>query len=104
MRRVVVHSLDEARAALSQAGEVTIETPPGAAALHGIGWWREILDILAEEFPGRTFTAILDCAGLPGLAMAAIRDGIPAIRFAGTAAVTEKIAALAEAAGVRLVR
>lgn len=87
-----IRSLDEARAAFAQPGPVSIEAEAGLA---GIGWWREMLTILKAEFPGRAFTAVLDCGDRTGLALAAIRDGIPCIRVDARPDVLAKIQAIA---------
>ncbi len=54
------------------------------------------------DSPSVKITAILDCADLPGCAQAAIRAGVPDIRFTGSPEMTAKLAAIAAAAGVRL--
>jgi hypothetical protein len=97
---VTVHTLAQARRALEQARRrsesVILESPPGAAGWQGIGWWRAMLDRLAGEFPDLAFGSVLDCADCPGLALAALRAGIPAVRLA---AGEEILAALADIAG-----
>lgn len=98
---MIVASLEEARAALA-AGATKLESPPGAAGHQGIGWWREMLAVLATEFA--PFDSVLDCGPFPGLALAAIRDGIPCIRVDAPAGTRAKIAAIAEQAGVRVVQ
>ncbi len=98
---MIVASLEEARAALA-AGATMLESPPGAAGHHGIGWWREVLAVLAAEF-GR-FDSVLDCGPFPGLALAAIRDGIPCIRVDAAPETVAKIRAIADQAGVRVVQ
>lgn len=82
---IIVRSLDEARAALAAAEgkPCRLHSPPGAAGQHGIGWWLALVRILGEEFPGRPFEAVLDCGDAPGLALAAIRAGVPLIRVEG---------------------
>ncbi|ARJ65094.1 hypothetical protein WV31_05155 [Magnetospirillum sp. ME-1] len=85
MSAVVVHCLDQARAALADAKAdrpVSLISPPGTAGFQGIGWWRALCRILRDEFPDHTVETVLDCGESPGLALAAIRAGIPAIRVA----------------------
>lgn len=96
---VTVRSLDEARAALAAAdGEpCRLHSPPGAAGQHGVGWWLALVRILGEEFPGRPFEAVLDCGDAPGLALAAIRAGVPLVRVEGIT--PEARAGLADIAG-----
>lgn len=86
MTPVVVHSLDQARAALADANAdqpVSLVSPPGAAGFQGIGWWRALTRALAEEFPDHTIEAALDCGDAPGLALAALRAGVPLVRVDG---------------------
>lgn len=99
---MVVRSLDEARAALAVGKSEGIESPYGAAGLHGIGWWREMLGILRAEFGD--FPSVLDCADAPGLALAAIRDGIPCIRLDAEDEVFAKVKAIGDAAGTTVLR
>lgn len=71
-------------AALSQGGEaITLESPPGAAGHHGIGWWLALIRILRQERPLAEFEAVLDCGDSPGLALEAIEAGVPIIRVGG---------------------
>ncbi len=97
---VRIHCLDHGRAALAAAREcgrpLTLESPAGAALWQGIGWWREVVAILAAEFPGLAFTAVLDCADAPGAALAALGAGFTAVRVAAPAPVLARLAAIAE--------
>jgi hypothetical protein len=85
---VTVHGLDQARATLRAAEldrPVRLQSPFGAAGQHGIGWWLALTRILADEFPGREIEAVLDCGDSPGLALAALRAGVPLVRVGGLA-------------------
>jgi hypothetical protein len=64
---VVVHGLDQARAALRPGLPVTLLSARGAALYAGCGWWRALTEGAAHH--------ILDCADAPGHAMAALRIG-----------------------------
>lgn len=97
MTRLVVRSLAEARAALANGAPVTLV---GEAGLAGIGWWREMLRLLHEEFTG--FEAVLDCGPAPGLALAALRAGIPHIEVEASPEVLEKLQAIAAQLGARV--
>ena len=105
---VIVHALEHARAALAAAADVgvpvTLASAPDAAGYAGVLWFRALLREATEEYPGVAATGLLDCGDRPGYALAAIRLGLPLVRFAGPAAVAEKLAAIAEAEGVRMVR
>lgn len=76
--RVVIHDLEQGRAALAAASGRPVElvSPPGAALFHGVGWWKALAAILRAEFPDASFTARLDCGPAPGLALAALRVGV----------------------------
>ncbi len=86
-RRIVIHCLAHARAALGAAANagvgVTLESPAAAAGYQGIGWWRELLALATGEFPALDFDAVLDCGAAPGHALAALRGGIKAVRLRG---------------------
>ena len=77
--RIVVHSLDHARAAVAAAAAlgtgVTLVSAPGAGAYVGPGWFRAMVDEAAAGFPGTPVTAVIDCGDEPGTALAALRAG-----------------------------
>jgi hypothetical protein len=72
---VVVHGLDQVRAALRPGLPVTLLSAPGAAVFAGCLWWRALIDAARAEFPDAVLTDVLDCAAAPGQAMAALRIG-----------------------------
>jgi hypothetical protein len=102
----IVGSLDEARAVVAGAAPdrpVRLTSPPGAAGLQGIGWWLSLIRILTDEFPGREIEAALDCGNSPGLALAALRAGVPAVRASGLSPeVRVKLDDIARQMGARL--
>ena len=106
MTTAVIHSLDQGRAALAADNvdrPVRLQSPPGAAGQHGIGWWLALTRILAEEFPARTIEAVLECGDSPGLALAALRAGVPLVRVSGLAdEARRKLDDIARQAGARL--
>jgi hypothetical protein len=51
----------------------------------------------------RAKQTVLDCGDRAGDAQAALRQGVPAIRFTGRADVAEKLAAIAAARGARMI-
>ena len=100
----VVHSLQQARAAVAvSADPVLLESPPAATASLGIGWWRELLSAITAEFPDRTITGVLDCGEFPGHALAAIAAGVRRVRLSAAPEVLEKVADIARQAGAELV-
>lgn len=91
--RARVTSLGDARAAL--AGGATLLV--GEAGFAGIGWWREVLNILESEHPG--VDAVLDCGPAPGLALAALRAGIRRVAVRAEPDVLAKLQAIAKVLG-----
>lgn len=85
--RVVVASLDEARAAIraaqSRGVAAELESPPDAASTYGVLWFAEMNRMLAAEFPEAPFTLTLDCGDRADLAHAALVEGLKRIRFSG---------------------
>lgn len=82
---IIIHGLDHARAALKEAQgrDIVLKSPSAAAALHGVEWWKRLLDRLRRDFPQAPFAAILDCGDCPGWAMAALRAEAGLIVLAG---------------------
>ncbi len=107
-RAIIVHSLDHALAALAAAAElgapVTLLSPPGAAAYMGAGYFQALIDEARAEYLRVPVASVLDCGEEPGLALAALRQGLKAVRFSGPAQVADKIARIAGQMGAELVR
>jgi hypothetical protein len=108
MRAVIVHGLDDARAALAAAATagcgVTLLSAPGAAGYAGFGWWRALIAAAREAAPGVAVEDMLDCDDLAGIAVEALHAGCRAIVFTGNVAQAEQLGALAEACGARMLR
>ncbi|KIL97018.1 hypothetical protein CCC_01811 [Paramagnetospirillum magnetotacticum MS-1] len=107
MTPAVIHCLDQARAVLARSDidrPVRLQSSFGAAGQHGIGWWLAVTRILAEEFPEHAIEAALDCADSPGLALAALRAGVPLVRASGLAPdMRNKLGDIARQMGARLI-
>ena len=113
MRPFVIHSLDDARAALS-AGErgvpVTLESAPDAGIHGGVGWFERMIAAACAEFPEIPVTAVLDCGDAPGAVLEAVRwlkepgRAKIALRFTGDAATASRLADIAGQVGIELVR
>jgi acyl-CoA reductase-like NAD-dependent aldehyde dehydrogenase len=105
-RAVIVHSLDHALAALAAAARmgcaVTLLSPPRAAAYMGPLLFMSIVEQARARHPAVPADAVLDCGDRAGDALAALRQGVPAIRFAGRADVADKLAAIAAQRGQRV--
>jgi len=96
MREIVVHSLEQALAALAAARissrSVTLASASGAALQAGPAWFKAVIEQAVERYPDVAVTAILDCGDQPGAVMAALRAGLKHLRFAGAAELREKLA------------
>ena len=102
---IVIHGLAHAAAALAAAAElgvkVTLLSAPGAAGYVGPGWFRAVIEQARAVYPDADVTAVLDCGDMPGHALAALRDGVAAIRFSGDTA--DKIADIAAQYGALVI-
>jgi fructose/tagatose bisphosphate aldolase len=105
-RRIIVHSLAEARAALGAAAAlgvpVTLMSAAGAGAYAGPRWFKALIEAACAEHPGVAVDAVLDCAEEAGTVMSALRAGITRVRFTGSPAMRDRLAAIAAATGAAL--
>ena len=103
----VVHDLGQAKAALKAARErkrqVCLVSAPGAAAALGPAVWRELVAEAARTEPDALAAAILDCGRDPGVALAALREGVPAIAVEVADEVRAKIEDIAGQRGATVV-
>jgi hypothetical protein len=103
---IIIHGIDDARAALRAAHElgvpVTVISAPGAGSHAGPGWFNAVIAQARSAFPDVPLTAILDCDDAPGHVLGALRSGVKAVRFTGRADVAEKLTAIAAAEGAVL--
>ncbi len=97
---VIVHGLDDARAALAPGRPVALLSAPGAALYAGCGWWRALVGVARAERPaGEAIVDILDCADAAGAALAAVRLGQHRLVLAEAAPGFAAVAAAAAARG-----
>lgn len=105
-RTVVIHSLEHARAAMAAAAEFQMKlilfSAEGAAGNAGPAWFHKLVEAARSEYPRVEVTAVLDCGDAPGYALAALRAGCRAIRFAGRRSLKAKIRTIAESNGAVL--
>jgi hypothetical protein len=110
---IVIHAIEQARAALKAAAEfgvpLTLISAPGAGSYGGVAWFGEIVTQTAAEFPAVALTAILDCGDAPGHVLAAIRWHTPerrklVLRFTGPEDTFERLTDMAQQAGLHVVR
>jgi len=104
---IVVHSLAQAVAALSAAAEagrrVVLASAPDAGIYSGPGWFREVLHGAHEAVPMAQFSSLFDCGDDAGAAMAALRAGLEAIIFIGSAEMAARLNDILAQAGARLI-
>jgi hypothetical protein len=85
----VVHSLSQAKAAVSAAAArnraVTLLSAPGAAAFAGCGWFAALIRAARESQRGADVAGVLDCGPRADLVQAAFREGIASVVFTGDA-------------------
>lgn len=102
---IVFHSLAHAEAALVAADELgvalTLITAPSAAGYAGPGWFRSVVEQARAAHPDVEVKAILDCGEFPGLALAALREGVTIIRYSGDT--FDKIADIAGQCGATVI-
>lgn len=103
----IVHDLDQAmaavRAARAAGAAVRLFSPPGAALTLGPGYWRALTEAVEAETGDGAIETVLDCAGDAGAVLAALGDGIAAVRFDGPADVRRRLDDIARKSGARLV-
>ncbi len=104
---VIVHGIEHARLALAEAqrrgDQVVIHSAGGAALYAGAAWFRELEALVSAEYPEVLHEAILDCGEAPGIALGALRCGVRTISLKAPAEVRDKVAAVAQQVGARLV-
>lgn len=103
---IVFHGLADAKAALAAAAAlgvpVTLLSAPAAASYAGPGWFRAVVEQARAAHPEAEAAAVLDCGDRSGHALAALREGVTAIRFSGKT--SDKIEDIAAQYGARVVR
>ncbi|MBT3304983.1 MAG: hypothetical protein HN377_00710 [Alphaproteobacteria bacterium] len=105
-RPIIVHSLQDATAAVAVAAElgcpITLRSAPGAAAYLGPQVFRDMIEEASTGHDGATVQAVFDCGDDPGLALGALRHGLKAIRIDAPAQTVEKITDIAAQTGARV--
>ena len=104
--RVVVHSLDDARAAVTAAEAldcpVTLVSAPRAGGFAGPRWFLAVVAEATAAYPGARIDAVLDCGDEAGTTLAALRVGCRRVRFTGGAELRTKLAEIAAALGAAI--
>lgn len=107
MPAFIVHTLSQTVAALTAAAEagctVTLASPPGAVHSLGTGYFLAMVAAARATVPAARSRALLDCGAAPGLALAALRAGVEAVRVEAAPEVLAKLAEIANRSGAKLV-
>lgn len=106
-RPIIVHDIEDARAALAAAAEagiasLTLRSAAGAARYLGATVFRDMIAEATRPYPGVAVTAVFDCGDDPGLALGALRHGLKVIRLAAGDDARRRVAEIAAAGGARL--
>lgn len=84
--RIVVHTPAHLAAALAAAREagrrVIVQSPPDCPRRAGIPWFLALVADVGDDALPVLALPVLDCGDAPGLALAALREGAPAVRLA----------------------
>jgi len=103
---VVVHSFDQARAALAAAAalgrDVTLASAAGAGAYAGPGWFKALTDEAMRAVPAARCDVVLDCGAAPGFALAALQYGLKRVRFTGGEEARLRLQAIAAQRGAAI--
>lgn len=113
MRAILIHGIDDIRAALTaaaaplneQAVPLLLVSIPGAGLVLGAGWWRALQDAMDAACPGTRPPLILDCADAAGRALEALAAGVRHVALDDAAlapGVWPRVAAIASAQGATL--
>jgi hypothetical protein len=105
-RRIIVHSLEHAAAAVAAAAELgvplTLVSAPRAGGYAGPLWFKLLVAAASARHPEVAVTTILDCGDEPGTVLAALRIGVKRVRFTGGEAARRRLAEIAAARGAML--
>lgn len=86
-KAIEVESPEQAAAAVKAAAAldrpVLLMSAKHASASAGPAWFAQLVDNAKAPFPDCDVVAMLDCGDSPGHALAALREGLRAIRFDG---------------------
>lgn len=103
-KAVTVHCLEHAAVAVAAAAEaerpLLLLSASSAAGYVGPAWFAALAEAALEAAPGAKILPVLDCGDRTGYALAALRHGLPGIRYRGPA--DDRVRALAEAHGAVL--
>ena len=84
------------------ASKVELVSPPYAACHAGVGYYVALIEQLKTEFPDVPFTFTVCCGDDAAIAHDALRLGLDSIIFRGSAEMYEKLKAIADGLGARV--
>ena len=105
-KRIIVHSLAHARAALAAARAlrvpVTLVSAAGAGGYAGPLWFKSVIEAAHADFPEVELTAVLNCGAEAGTTLAALRHGLKRVRFTGNDAALAPLRDIAQQQGAEI--
>ena len=105
-KRIIIHSLADARAALAAAqalkSPVVLASAAAAGGYAGPAWFRAVVDQARAEFPDVAATVVLDCGDEAGTVLAALQHGFTRVRFTGGAAASKRLKDIASELGASI--
>lgn len=93
--RLIVHCPAHVAAAEALGAPVIVQSPPDCPRRQGVPWFAALVAGTAPPV-----LPVLDCGDAPGLALAALRLGLPAVRLAPGPAVAAVVAVAADLGAV----
>jgi hypothetical protein len=101
--RIIVHSLDQARAALAAASSLkrkaVLASAAGAGCYAGPAWFKSLVEQAQAAYPEAETEAVLDCGDAAGVALAALRLGLKRVGFSGGNEARARLKEIAHALG-----
>jgi len=99
----IIHGWADAQAALAGArASLTLLSAPGAGGYAGAAWFAALAAEGKAAFPHVVQRWVLDCGDAPGHVLAALRAGVRAMVFTGTAELRARLASAAAACDAEL--
>ena len=105
-KRIIVHSLGDARAALAAARalevSVTLASAAGAGGYAGPLWFKSVIEAARADFADAEIAVVLDCGGEAGTTLGALRHGFKRVRFTGNEAALASLREIARELGAEI--
>lgn len=99
---IVVENIADIATALDLAdasSQLRFWSPPAGASIHGVLWFVALQKAARDRYPECQPIIVLDCGDRADLAHAALREGMSAIAFRGSAGMLAKLQQIAETTG-----